>query len=125
MERQARIATIPFERRARWLVTQIRKELPTVGGLVYCNGKSWLVPVDYPKHREEDEKITYRDPRAEDDEPKTYLHYMSAALEFADDLNDEPDVSDRCLEHLRELNELTAYLEDSQMSTLEMLDFRT
>lgn len=114
-------ASKAFDARARWLIARIKREIPQLGGIVYCNGESWLVQAGYPKTP--DAMIAYVKPHAGQapDNPATYQDRLQHALTFANGGGDVPHVSARCVEWLRELDDLATYCEDSRLHTLETI----
>lgn len=113
-------AVKPFQARARWLLTQIKREIPALEEITGCNGSFWLAPSEV--------LIDYIHPEGNgDDIPPggRYQDRLGDALEFANDCGDVPAVSPRCVEYLRELYELAGYCEDSRMHTLESLQETT
>ncbi len=113
VERFAAESSKPFTARLVWLLSQIRRELPQVGGLVCCNGDSWLIPVGYPK--QESAGIPVED----DNDP----HAMEALIHILDMVGSgygaRPKVSARCMEYIKEVYELALYCSDCRLHTLD------
>jgi hypothetical protein len=94
----------PFQARARWLLAQIKQEIPTLGGIVSCNGDSWLVPVGYP---DADDLVTCH---AEGEDYQGRLRHV---------LDGEPvKVSQTCRRWIKELNDIAYMCNYSQNHTL-------
>ncbi len=109
---------VAFTERAKWLIAQIQRDLPIVGGIVSCNGHSWLVPVGYPKTREA--QIDYVQGPDREGAGEVYRDRLAHAFGFTTG-SDEPKVPARCLAHLRELDELATYCESARFHTLHAI----
>ncbi len=109
---------VAFTARAKWLIAQIQRDLPIVGGIVSCHGRSWLVPVGYPHEREA--QIDYVRGPGWDDSGQVIQDRLAHVFDLLG--KDDPKVPARCLARLRELDELATYCESARFHTLHQID---
>jgi len=113
VERFAAKQSIAFQRRGRWLLQQIKKEIPAVDGLAFCNGAHWLEPAD--------SAVPFVDKTGgvTGTPGQTYSEQLRHVLEAPFMEQNMPAVSGSCLEHIRELYDLAGYSGDARLHTLE------
>lgn len=114
VERFAARQSLAFQRRGRWLLQQIKKEIPAVEGVVFCNGDHWLEPADSAVPFVDKTGAVTGTPG------QTYSEQLRHVLEAPFMEQDVPAVSVTCLGgHIRELYDLAGYSGDARLHTLE------
>lgn len=105
--------TVAFQRRARWLLRQIQKEIPAVKEVVFCNGDHWLEPAN--------SEVLFVDKTGQvtGTPGNTYPEQLRHVLEAPFMEQDLPAVSPKCLKHIGELYGLAGYTADARLHTLD------
>ncbi len=96
--------TKPFERRAKWLINQVAKEIPVLKELVYCNGDNWFTP--------EEAMIKCVDTSTGETYEEQLRHILDAW--YMSDSKRVPVVTVECLSYIKELFRLSMYCGDSK-----------